>query len=84
MIEEMAWLCPGLRNMGTKAAFAKLFEGKFDKHAKDHDVDEMAALTYKSLFDKEVQRKMKDAPLTFKKPAGLFAPGEVFEDAFVL
>ena len=50
----------------------------------EHDVDEMAELSYKELFDKEVRRAIKDAPLTFKKPPALFEPGTVFDEAFVL
>ena len=85
-LETSLWELLALRchYLPAAAQFATLFEGKLDKHAKDHDVDEMAALTYQQLFDKEVQRKMKDAPLTFAKPAALFEPGEVFEDAFVM
>ena len=44
----------------------------------------MAELSYKELFDKEVKRAIKDAPLTFKKPPALFEPGTVFDEAFVL
>lgn len=64
------------------SSFSRVFETKLDKRETDHDMDELASLTYKSLFDQEVQRKMKSAPLAFAKPSTLFADDDMFSGVF--
>ena len=50
-----------------------------------HDMDEFLLHTYKSLFETERKRmdpkankRQKAVPVTFEKPAGLFASGDIF------
>ena len=51
-----------------------------------HDLDQFLVHTYKSLFDQERNRgnnkRKYKIPLTFQKPKGLFAEGDVFEGIF--
>ena len=60
--------------------------GMEDNKTLQHDLDQFLVHTYKSLFDQERQRgnnkrKIK-VPLTFHKPKGLFAEGDVFDGIF--
>ena len=57
-----------------------------DKTTLYHDMDQFLVHTYKSLFEQERKRgnnkRKSKIPLTFHKPKGLFAEGDIFENIF--
>jgi len=60
--------------------------GMEDSKTLYHDLDQFLVHTYKSLFDQERQRgnnkRKSKIPLTFHKPKGLFAKGDIFDGIF--